>query len=179
MDKFALSFHIRLITVQYTGQNSCVSSGIKKSIHLPAVLPLHTCHTQLMCTQKWPKWRAGFSGKRSSNFATRCTTAVQNSAFLWMVWRCMMIKKILEIFLDLSLLWKKLTHLTFCWVWGRRRRRPWWWRRWPGWWRRRGGRSRRQARRRNLSKARRLAPAKPFFSSTNFNFLTLKSKVSL
>ena len=171
MDKFAQSFHNRVITVRYTGQNSCVPSGMRKSMHLPAMLPLHTCHTQLMCTQKWPKWRAGFSGKRSSNFATRCTTAVQNSAFLWMVWRCMMIKKILEIFLDLSLLWKrKLTHLTFWWVWGRRRRRPWWWRRWPGWWRRRGGRSRRPARRRSLSKARQLAPAKPCLSSTNFNF---------
>ena len=59
-------------------------------MHLPAVLPLHTCHTQLICTQKWPKWQAGFSGKRFRNFSIR-TTVVQSSVFLQMVWRCMMI----------------------------------------------------------------------------------------
>ena len=164
MDKFALSFHIRMITVQYTGQKSKI-----------LVSPLESenqCIYQLCfpCTLVTLNWfvhksdqndKQGFLGKDLGISQSAQLLCKFPFSFKWfdVAWWSIFF---MEICFGSSLLWKKSTHLTFWWVWGRRRRRPWWWRRWPGWWRRRWGRSRRPARRRSPLKARQLAPAKPF-----------------
>ena len=160
MDKLALSFHIRMITVQFTGQKkikfSCFLWNLKINAFTSCASPAHLSHSTDVYT-KVTKMGRDLGICQSAQLLCKSPVSFKWFDIAW--WSIFF----LEICFGSSLLWKKLTHLTFWWVWGRRRRRPWWWRRWPGWWRRRGGRSRRPARRRNPLKARQLAPAKPFF----------------
>ena len=81
---------------------------MRKSMHLPAVLPLHTCHTQLMSTNKSDQNDAhSFLGKDlaiSQSAAQRLCKSLFSFEWFDIAWGSIFF---LEICFDLSLLWEK------------------------------------------------------------------------